>query len=132
MALYKTAKGMSHRNTDSETLNKLLREGLLIESEEGMKLPAFYDEILARVAEQMAERGEMNGGTDNNTELSVRQINILQLITLHASVSVEEMAERMAVSKRTMEREIALLRKNGYLGKEGKANNSPWIVLKTP
>lgn len=132
MALYKTAKGMSHRNTDTETLNKLLREGLLIESEEGMKLPALYDEISARVAEQMAERGGTDGGTDNDTELSVRQVNILQLVTLHAGISVEEMAERMAVSKRTMEREIALLRKNGYLGKEGKANNSPWIVLKKP
>ena len=31
MALYKTAKGTSHRNTDTETLNKLLREGMLIE-----------------------------------------------------------------------------------------------------
>lgn len=105
---------------------------MLIESEEGMKLPALYDEISARVAEQMAERGGTDGGTDNDTELSVRQVNILQLVTLHAGISVEEMAERMAVSKRTMEREIALLRKNGYLGKEGKANNSPWIVLKKP
>ena len=132
MALYKTAKGTSHRNTDTETLNKLLREGMLIESEEGMKLPALYDEISARVAEQMAKRGETDGETDGETELTERQSAILQLVVLYPTLSAGEMAKRMETSKRTIDRDISFLRKNGYLGKEGKANNSPWIVLKKP
>lgn len=77
MALYKTAKEMSHRNTDSETLNKLLREDLLIEGEEGMKLPALYDEISARVAEQMAERGEMNGEMVGDIQKNIGSRNFL-------------------------------------------------------
>lgn len=77
MALYKTAKGTSHRNTDTETLNKLLREGMLIESEEGMKCLRFmmrflhewrnkWRNVAKRMAKRMAKRGEMNDETDGD------------------------------------------------------------------
>lgn len=76
----------------------------------------------------MAKRGEMNG----KTELTERQRDTLQLATHHPTLPTKEMAKRMATSKRTLDREISFLRKNGYLDKESKANNSPWVVLKKP
>lgn len=138
LQLYKTAKGMSHRNTDSETLNKLFREGLLIESEEGLKLPALYDEISAQVAEQGKTFADENCGSscgsDCGIQLTERQKEILVLLrkdgTKVAGVIARVIAGVIGVSKRTVEEELSFLRKNGFIDKETKDNRSPWIVLK--
>lgn len=138
LALYQTTKGESLRNTDSETLNKLIAQGLLIESEDGYKMPLAYDEL----AKECRELGENFGGNSGGTQLSERQQAIYNAIKENGEVTATELARTLAgtlsgtstanipISQRTVEREISFLRKNGFIRKEGKANKGVWVILK--
>lgn len=137
MALYKTAKGMSHRNTDSETLNKLFREGLLVESEEGLKLPAFYDECIERVSGDLDDTVSLNTsaidncGSNCGSKLTERQRNILRYLANNEVTSAKVLAEVMGISARTIETETSALRKAGYIEKMDGANRGAWKVLRS-
>ena len=77
-----------------------------------------------------------NGGDDvgNNvgdvmvTELTERQYKILDMIKTYPTVSVAQMAVMMSVKKRTVERELAVLRKKGIIAREGGPRTGRWIV----
>ena len=66
-------------------------------------------------------------------ELTERQLFILDLIAQDPSISAKELSEKMSekeeVNVRTIERDIAQLKKRGILKREGGRKQGRWLVL---
>ena len=71
----------------------------------------------------------VDGDRDVEIQLSERQQDILAFIKVDGNTTATKMAKLFGISKRTVDREISFLRKNGYIRKETKDNRSPWIVV---
>ena len=65
-------------------------------------------------------------------ELTERQFIVFNQIEHNNYVTIDRMSEALKVTTRTIDRELAVLRKLGYIKKESKDNKSPWLVLKRP
>lgn len=125
LALYKASKKEELREVDRETLNKLLRDGVLIYTEDGYRLPQAYDELSVTCREDVS-----NNVGDNNTQLTDRQRYIYNLIKENGDVTAKSLSETLSVTPRTIERDIRFLRDNGFIRKEGKKNKGIWVILK--
>ena len=68
--------------------------------------------------------------TDGGSKLTERQKDVLREIVRDASVTSEHLAEALGMGRRSVEREIAVLRNAGYIAKSGRDNRSPWLVLR--
>lgn len=82
---------------------------------------------------ETADGGEFGGefgGHDTSCELTDRQQLIIDFASKNPTVTVQKMADTLAVSKRTVEREITELRKLGILKRDNTENNRIWIVEK--
>lgn len=118
---------------------------------ENLQIPTFEQVrggVLATIQrERFVAINKQNGGNDggnggddvgnnvgNNvgdvmvTELTERQCKILDMIKAYPTVSVAQMAVMMSVKKRTVERELAVLRKKGIIAREGGPRTGRWIV----
>lgn len=62
--------------------------------------------------------------------LSNRQIAIVTAIKKHPFLTRDELAKEISVSLATLKREITILRKNGYIGRDGSNKNGQWLLLK--
>ena len=75
-----------------------------------------------------------NGGNSDKNKLTERQRIISEAIKANGNVTAKTLAvtlaATLAVSARTIERELNFLRKEGYIIKEGKSNKGIWKVLK--
>ena len=58
--------------------------------------------------------------------------NILDLIIADGSISQDKMAERIGVSKRAIEMQIANLKANGLLVREGADRGGYWRIVINP
>lgn len=58
--------------------------------------------------------------------------NILDLIISDGSISQDKMAERIGVSKRAIEMQIANLKANGLLVREGADRGGYWRIVINP
>lgn len=67
-------------------------------------------------------------GQVSETRLSERQLNILKLIKESPTISGRQMSERLSVSQRTVERDLAILKKLGVLRRKGKDNGGVWLI----
>ena len=67
---------------------------------------------------------------DHSEVLSERQQKLLQLMSDDKAISRERLCELTGLSDSTIKREIAFLRKNGYVGREGSRKNGVWVILK--
>lgn len=65
----------------------------------------------------------------NNT-LSNRQIAIIKAIKEQPFLTREELAKKIGVSLATLKREITILRKKYYIGRDGSNKNGQWLLLK--
>ncbi len=65
-------------------------------------------------------------------ELTDRQRLVFLQIEHNNYVTTAKMSEALKVTTRTIDRELAVLRKLGYIVKANKDNKSPWLVLKRP
>lgn len=63
-------------------------------------------------------------------EMSERQRKIVDLIKENPTISAAQMSVMLSVIKRTVERELSLLRKQGVIAREGSARNGRWLILK--
>ncbi|MGN0223870.1 MAG: ATP-binding protein [Muribaculaceae bacterium] len=72
-----------------------------------------------------------NVGDLSETELTERQLNILNLIKESPTITGKRMSEILAVSQRTIERDLSALQKSGILKREGKDNDGMWTIVKT-
>ena len=64
------------------------------------------------------------------TKLSERQQRILDIIKESPTISGRQMSETLAVSQRTIERDISALKNKGVLMRKGKDNDGVWLVVK--
>lgn len=82
-------------------------------------------------------------GKDFGTELSERQLLILELIALNPSLSAKAISEKVSekmsekvsgkasITDRTIENDMAKLKKMGILTHEGSRKEGRWIIVKT-
>lgn len=68
-------------------------------------------------------------GDVSETILTERQQVIVNLISQSPTITAKQMSETMSVSKRTIERDLAALKKMGALKRMGGDNFGEWIVL---
>ena len=69
-----------------------------------------------------------NVGEMSEMKLTERQQNILKLIKESPTISAKQMSEILSVTQRTIERDIATLRKKKKLKRAGSDNNGKWII----
>ena len=67
-------------------------------------------------------------GDMSETKLTERQQKILNLIKESPSITAKQMSETLSVSRRTVERGLAVMREMGVIKREGKDNNGIWRV----
>lgn len=65
-----------------------------------------------------------------NEDITERQKAILSSILQKPLSNRDELAEMAGVSLATIKREITILRKNGYIDKDGSNKNGQWLILK--
>ena len=62
-------------------------------------------------------------------DINSRQKRILSLIKLKPAIIVEQMATILSISKRTLERDLSMLQKEGIIKHEGSKKSGIWVVL---
>ena len=75
------------------------------------------------------ENGGKVGGDVVSIEMTDIQKGIIDLIGTDASISIDQMAVKMAVKKRTLEREIANMKQKGYISRTGSPRSGKWEVI---
>ena len=60
-----------------------------------------------------------------------RRKRLLELISANASISIAELALIMAVTRRTVDRDISWLKEYGYISREGNSKSGCWRVCKS-
>ena len=74
----------------------------------------------------------VDGANDNHVlNVSDRRKRLLDLISANASISIAELALIMAVTKRTVDRDISWLKEHGYISREGNSKSGCWRVFKS-
>ena len=68
-------------------------------------------------------------GDMSETKLTERQHKILNLIKELPTISAKQMSETLSVTTRTVERDLALMKKAGILKREGKDNDGVWVII---
>lgn len=105
-----------------------------------LQTPVFREHCGGIEANILRERLiQMNGSnvvTDVVTDLSVpltsRQLSILGALAKEGANSANSLSLLFGTTQRTIQRDLAYLRKNGFIDKSGKSNNSPWVVKIKP
>ena len=69
------------------------------------------------------------GGDVVLIEMTDIQKFIIDLIGADTSISIDQMAVKMAVKKRTSEREIAKMKQKGYISRTGSPRSGKWEVM---
>lgn len=79
--------------------------------------------------EDGGKTGGKVGGDVALIEMTDIQKSIIDLIGADASISIDLMAVKMAVKKRTLEREIAKMKQKGYISRTGSPRSGKWEVI---
>lgn len=62
-------------------------------------------------------------------QLFERQWNILKILRESPTITTRQMSEAMSVSRRTIERDLAVMREKGIIRREGNNNDGVWVVI---
>ena len=131
----KEMKYVNMFNQGIRRVQDMLRENGNPEAEFSVdKLTAF--EVIVRSTDmenlEKNANGGINGGIDDDDfviiELTKIQKDIIDLIKADTSISVDQMAVKMAVKKRTLEREIAMMKQKGYISRNGSPRWGQWEI----
>ena len=68
----------------------------------------------------------------NRTQISDRQVSILELMILKPTISATELSQRFSITSRTIQRDIAKIKKLGLIEREGDDHGGKWIVIIKP
>ena len=79
--------------------------------------------------ENDGKTGGKVGGDVVAIEMTDIQKGVIDLIKTDASISIDQMAVKMAVKKRTLEREIANMKQKGYISRTGSPRSGKWEVI---
>lgn len=66
------------------------------------------------------------------SQLADRQINILEFMVQHPTITAKEMSQRLSLASRTIQRDIAILTKLGRVVREGGRYDGTWRVITKP
>ena len=75
------------------------------------------------------QSGGDNGGDVSVMELTERQQKILDLIKENPTISAAQMSVMVSVKKRTIERELVILKKQGFINRVGSAKTGHWKII---
>jgi ATP-dependent DNA helicase RecG len=78
---------------------------------------------------EQSEDGGKDGGKEFDVQYIEKQRIILNAIKENPAITINALAEILAVKKRTLERDIAELQKCGILKREGGKKNGVWVVV---
>ena len=70
-----------------------------------------------------------NVGEMSEREITDRPQHILNLIKEYPTITAKQMSERLSVTQRTIERDIAILKKKNRLKRNGNDYDGEWIIL---
>ena len=79
--------------------------------------------------ENGGKTGGKVGGDVVLIEMTDIQKSIIDLIGADASISIDQMAVKLTVKKRTLEREIAKMKQKGYISRTGSPRSGKWEVI---
>ena len=77
----------------------------------------------------LSEECRKSDGSLAKMQLTDRQDLILKMIKNNPYVSAKAMSEVLSVTRRTVERDIALLQKNGIIRHRGNTSSGHWEVI---
>ncbi len=69
------------------------------------------------------------GGDVALMEITDIQKGIIDLVRADASISIDQLAVKLSVKKRTLEREIANMKQKGYISRTGSPRSGKWEVI---
>ena len=87
------------------------------------------DEVIAERGGDVGDMSEINVGDVSEIKLSDRQQIIVSMIRSNPTVSAKQMSETLSVTSRTIERDLAVMQKAGFIRHEGKDNAGVWVIL---
>ena len=91
------------------------------------------DEVIAErdgnVGVNVGDMSEINVGDVSEIKLSDRQQIIVSIIRSNPTVSAKQMSETLSVTSRTIERDLAVMQKAGFIRHKGKDNAGVWVIL---
>ena len=87
------------------------------------------DEVIAERGGDVGDMSEINVGDVSDIKLSDRQQIIVSIIRSNPTVSAKQMSETLSVTSRTIERDLAVMQKAGFIRHEGKDNAGVWVIL---
>lgn len=72
-------------------------------------------------------------GTNESHAFNVhdKRKKLLDLISANSSILIAELALIMAVTKRTVDRDISWLKEHGYISREGNSKSGCWRVCRS-
>lgn len=139
--LDRVAKGLP---LSEKQTNKLLARGLVARKNETLELAPIatpkhintsdHTEPKTALADTPSDKANVvsNVVSPTEDELTDRQRLVFLQIEHNNYVTTAKMSEALKVTTRTIDQELAVLRKLGYIVKANKDNKSPWLVLKRP
>lgn len=143
LALYRVSRGESIRNVDTATLKKLLSQGLLIETDNGIKLTPLYEEMKLRagVIDRIEDQNVLVNDTVKLSQLTERQKKIYHIIkngtindtandtandTVNDTVTAKTLSESLGTSIITIKRDLATMQSVGVIKRVGSDKNGHW------
>lgn len=76
------------------------------------------------------QRGRKEGQKEGQKELSSRQLEIIHLLEKTPTATMPQIAEAMAITYRTVRRDMEYLQKSGIISREGGRKEGKWIINK--
>ncbi len=99
----------------------------------GEYLPAAFNVNLITAFKVEVKRSQSytkeNGGNVVLIEMTDIQKGIIDLTGTDSSISIDQMAVKLAVKKRTLERELAKMKQKGYISRTGSPRSGKWEVI---
>ena len=85
--------------------------------------------LILRAYDNGGKTGGKVGGDAALIEMTDIQKGIIDLIRADASISIDQLAVKLSVKKRTLEREIANMKQKGYISRTGSPRSGKWEVI---
>lgn len=91
------------------------------------------DEVIAERDEDVGVNVSVNVGVNSreisDVKLTERQTIMVSVIKSNPMVTAKQMSETLSVTVRTIERDLAVMQKAGFIRHEGKDNAGVWVIL---
>ncbi len=73
---------------------------------------------------------DKNVGVNVGVKLNVTQKKIIEILINYPDYTIDENADALGVHSRTLERNLKILKENGFVKRIGSDKNGKWVVKK--